>query len=612
MIINCSNCSTRFYLDEEKFKKDFVKVRCSQCGKVFTVYKDNSGSEKTEANQHTTQTSQNNFSDDFAKFEQNISPEMSLSEPETVTNSSEHDYNQISNSGAAPKTAYEHEQLVNLDISSKGTGSANEATPDISKDSTDENLSPEDNDFYQHYFNPTTDKPNLEGQEYQETLQDNSSDVQAKIEIPEPEKEIKISEKTHNKFPSIISIIPGENDSETKEFVYNDPKNEEMPNNSFSAFNDFNEINIGEDNSRLFNPDDEIKNYNTQNNIDISTTPENKEDNSNYNPTNSFIDDSQEKIEAVKDSVPSENELSQALFQDYTFSNFDQEITESTLHAMTAAQTKENLGNKISAEKIETIEENLIYSELSEEKIKDQTITEPDNKDKHIVEQKSTPDTEENSNNTKESKHSSINHTDEIEESEKKTNEDKDDFYEDVPFYIEDDEKPKRNILKTILVTLLVIVILLIAGVIGLYFTKGPGIFSDIGLGFITDTFQSKKGSLEVVNTAVSYVTNNEAGDLMVIRGIVVNNDKEPRSLSKLKVLIFGAGNKVVANKTASGGIKLKNEEIATLSQSEIDELMKKPAKNLMVQPGGSIPFTIILSNIPKTAVDYSVELLTQ
>ena len=55
MIVQCENCKTKFNVDEGRIKDEGSKVKCSQCGNVFVIYKEVPGEQppKTELAQTT-------------------------------------------------------------------------------------------------------------------------------------------------------------------------------------------------------------------------------------------------------------------------------------------------------------------------------------------------------------------------------------------------------------------------------------------------------------------------------------------------------------------------------------------------------------------------------
>jgi hypothetical protein len=148
----------------------------------------------------------------------------------------------------------------------------------------------------------------------------------------------------------------------------------------------------------------------------------------------------------------------------------------------------------------------------------------------------------------------------------------------------------------------------------GVYFFGGPKAFSKIGLGFLVDWSGDKRteeGNIALKGVTASYIANSTAGELFVVRGEAVNNFSKPRASIQIKVSLLGAGGVNLVTKSAYCGNSLSNEQLATLPLEKIEEVLNNQfgdsLANLGLKPGGTIPFVVVVSPLPKDSTDFSV-----
>ena len=148
----------------------------------------------------------------------------------------------------------------------------------------------------------------------------------------------------------------------------------------------------------------------------------------------------------------------------------------------------------------------------------------------------------------------------------------------------------------------------------GIYFFGGPKAFSKIGLGFLVEWSGDKvaeEGSITLKGVTASYIVNSTAGELFVVRGEAVNNFNKPRASIQIKVSLLGKGGVNLVTKSAYCGNSLSGEQLATLPLEKIEEVLNNQfgdsLANLGLKPGGTIPFVVVVSPLPKDATDFSV-----
>lgn len=176
--------------------------------------------------------------------------------------------------------------------------------------------------------------------------------------------------------------------------------------------------------------------------------------------------------------------------------------------------------------------------------------------------------------------------------------------------------RKKRGSLFPLFVILGAIVLIVALAGSGIYFFGGPKAFSKVGLGFLVEWYGAKgaeEGSISIRNLKAEYLVSKEAGELFLVRGEAVNNFKKPRASIQVKVTILGNGGAVLKTRTAFCGNSLSNEQLASIPLAKIEETMNNQfgdsLANLGVKPGAAIPFVVVMNQVPKESLDYSVQV---
>lgn len=176
--------------------------------------------------------------------------------------------------------------------------------------------------------------------------------------------------------------------------------------------------------------------------------------------------------------------------------------------------------------------------------------------------------------------------------------------------------RKKSGSLFPLLVILGAIIVIIVLAGSGVYFFSGPKAFSKVGLGFLVEWYGDNgaaEGSIALKGVTASYTVNSTAGELFVVRGEAVNNFKKPRASIQIKVALLGPGGTTLVTKSAFCGNSLSNEQLASLPLAKIEEIMNNQfgdsLANLGLKPGGTIPFVVIVSPVPKEATDYNVQV---
>jgi predicted Zn finger-like uncharacterized protein len=176
----------------------------------------------------------------------------------------------------------------------------------------------------------------------------------------------------------------------------------------------------------------------------------------------------------------------------------------------------------------------------------------------------------------------------------------------------------KGGAIVSIALTVAALLIVLALTATGFYFVKSYSGKSTLeGLGSLTNWFKRNVdagGEMEIKNLEGSFLVNNEAGEIFVVRGEAFNNSKKPRTAVRVKAVIYGANGKILAEKLAYCGNILSNDQLITFPMGTIEKSLDNQSgdslNNLVVQPGKGIPFTIVFRNTPQGAGEFGAGIL--
>jgi len=125
---------------------------------------------------------------------------------------------------------------------------------------------------------------------------------------------------------------------------------------------------------------------------------------------------------------------------------------------------------------------------------------------------------------------------------------------------------------------------------------------------------REEPGVIRPTNLQGSFMTNQQEGEIFVIRGTAVNEYREARAAIQVKGVIYDKEGKALMQKTIFGGNPISDDDLRKLSYSKMEEMMGNQfgasLANLNVTSGQSIPFTIVFRNLPKSLSEFVVEVV--
>jgi predicted Zn finger-like uncharacterized protein len=166
-----------------------------------------------------------------------------------------------------------------------------------------------------------------------------------------------------------------------------------------------------------------------------------------------------------------------------------------------------------------------------------------------------------------------------------------------------------------ILPFILLIGLLILGGGAALYFFA-PGLIPD-SIPFLKSskeqpTTDSGVARLSFKEVTGSFIRSNKAGHLFIIKGRVTNDYPKPRSFILIKGSILDDKGQPVKMKMVYAGNTFTETEIKTKPLVEIDEGLKnrfgKGRMNFNVKPGATLPFMVVLEDLPENISEFTVE----
>ena len=120
-------------------------------------------------------------------------------------------------------------------------------------------------------------------------------------------------------------------------------------------------------------------------------------------------------------------------------------------------------------------------------------------------------------------------------------------------------------------------------------------------------------GQITLTELEGKFILNKQAGELFLIRGVAVNNYPDARSAIQVKGIVFDPNGKPLRQKTVFCGNAISDDELLTLSFSELEHSMGNQfgtgLSNMKVNSKQKIPFDIIFKDLPSNLSEFSVKV---
>ncbi|BBO85707.1 hypothetical protein DSCO28_62730 [Desulfosarcina ovata subsp. sediminis] len=171
----------------------------------------------------------------------------------------------------------------------------------------------------------------------------------------------------------------------------------------------------------------------------------------------------------------------------------------------------------------------------------------------------------------------------------------------------------KKGKSKSIIVLLIILILGAAAG--ALYFLSQSG----IEIPFVSDYLKPKvqdPGNLKLTTSQINskFVDNINVGKLFVISGMVQNGYSESRGMATLVGKLFSKGKVAVNEEKVYAGNIMSDLELANLEwdkiQARLSNRLGDNRSNVKIEPGKSIPFMVVFSNLPGDLEEFTIEVV--
>jgi len=123
------------------------------------------------------------------------------------------------------------------------------------------------------------------------------------------------------------------------------------------------------------------------------------------------------------------------------------------------------------------------------------------------------------------------------------------------------------------------------------------------------------EGGIDLLDVREHFMNNWLMGDMMVIRGSVLNRYSHPVAKIRVRARLMDAQGRSVGEAESYCGNVYSNDDLAKMTKKEILEKVSAPAgRNIPgpgVAPSGKVPFVLVFTNPPRNAVEYVVEMVS-
>lgn len=120
-----------------------------------------------------------------------------------------------------------------------------------------------------------------------------------------------------------------------------------------------------------------------------------------------------------------------------------------------------------------------------------------------------------------------------------------------------------------------------------------------------------KVRDLLLIDVSHKYIQNVKLGPLVVITGKVKNNFSTPKEMIRVEASLLDKSGKVLATQQQYCGIELPDLQLQVMGQKELAQALDNRfdilARNINVQSGSEVPFTVVFVYPPSNMAEYTV-----
>jgi len=178
-------------------------------------------------------------------------------------------------------------------------------------------------------------------------------------------------------------------------------------------------------------------------------------------------------------------------------------------------------------------------------------------------------------------------------------------------------KKKRKDRSRLLLVSLLIILLLSITALVIFFFAPGvlPDSFSSLKPATQESLTDSGIDRLAFEGVNGSFIKSDNAGQIYIIKGSVINNYLKPRSFILLKGAILDGQGNPIKQETAYAGNTLTDKQLKENSWDDIIKVMKNQTgmdnNNVNIKQGSAVPFMILFRDLPDNSNELAVEAIS-
>ena len=187
---------------------------------------------------------------------------------------------------------------------------------------------------------------------------------------------------------------------------------------------------------------------------------------------------------------------------------------------------------------------------------------------------------------------------------------------EDVPSFAKSPKKAKAQRRSPLLVALFIVFLMTAAAYFGYNTFLGGEEFDITTLSYLFKGKEDPMEGLKVVEDKINYfyVINNEAGKVLVIEGLVLNNSNQAKGHIKVALKLYDKNGTELKQRGVFCGNVLSVEELESLSKGEIDKILSNETglnfDNAHIKSKATVPFMVVIFGVPENTDNFKIEIV--
>jgi len=124
-----------------------------------------------------------------------------------------------------------------------------------------------------------------------------------------------------------------------------------------------------------------------------------------------------------------------------------------------------------------------------------------------------------------------------------------------------------------------------------------------------TQSTQKASAKITIHGVHSKWVNNKSAGELFVIKGIVTNNSKFPKSKIQVIGKLYDKKGRITNEQIAFCGNSIEEDLLQNLTLQKLNRIMKNSERSDL-KPITTAPFTIVFSSLGKELNEFTAEIV--